>query len=194
MPHVLTMNAVKQTIPRQRLPRPSSTDIAAATLGRVLARRSILTLRLSAPGHSARALCCIATVPLRSARFPIRKIIEAYRHPSLEFVVNQSIWMENEAQFADVICPHAPRSNAGTFRSWGQLRRFSTMADQVNHRTVIMQHKCIEPLGESKSGLPQIFLDILTRLGLGALFSEGGDARNSIGASASSIPPTCRSS
>jgi len=36
-----------------------------------------------------------------------------------------------------------------------------------------MQHKCIEPLGESKSDY-QIFLDILTRLGLGALFSEGG--------------------
>lgn len=35
-----------------------------------------------------------------------------------------------------------------------------------------MQHKCIEPLGESKSDY-QIFLDILTRLGLGALFSEG---------------------
>jgi anaerobic selenocysteine-containing dehydrogenase len=36
----------------------------------------------------------------------------------------------------------------------------------------VMQHKCIEPLGESKSDY-QIFLDILSRLGLGVMFSEG---------------------
>jgi trimethylamine-N-oxide reductase (cytochrome c) len=37
---------------------------------------------------------------------------------------------------------------------------------------MVMQHKCIEPLGESKSDY-QIFLDILSRMGLGAVFSEG---------------------
>jgi trimethylamine-N-oxide reductase (cytochrome c) len=37
---------------------------------------------------------------------------------------------------------------------------------------ILMQHKCIEPLGESKSDY-QIFLEILQRLGLGALYSEG---------------------
>ena len=36
-----------------------------------------------------------------------------------------------------------------------------------------LQHKCIEPLGESKSDY-HIFLDIMDRLGLGAMFSEGG--------------------
>jgi trimethylamine-N-oxide reductase (cytochrome c) len=35
-----------------------------------------------------------------------------------------------------------------------------------------MQHKCIEPLGESKSDI-QIFLDVAKRLGLGSTFSEG---------------------
>jgi anaerobic selenocysteine-containing dehydrogenase len=38
---------------------------------------------------------------------------------------------------------------------------------------VVLQHKCIEPLGESKSDY-RIFLEILTRLGLGAMYSEGG--------------------
>jgi trimethylamine-N-oxide reductase (cytochrome c) len=36
----------------------------------------------------------------------------------------------------------------------------------------VLQHKCIEPLGESKSDF-QIFLDIAKRLGVGAGFSEG---------------------
>jgi trimethylamine-N-oxide reductase (cytochrome c) len=42
----------------------------------------------------------------------------------------------------------------------------------MNHRIVLMQHKCIEPLGESKSDY-QIFLELSNRLGLGAYFSEG---------------------
>jgi trimethylamine-N-oxide reductase (cytochrome c) len=42
----------------------------------------------------------------------------------------------------------------------------------MNHRIVLLQHKCIEPLGESKSDF-QIFLELSQRLGLGAYFSEG---------------------
>jgi trimethylamine-N-oxide reductase (cytochrome c) len=37
-----------------------------------------------------------------------------------------------------------------------------------------MQHKCIEPLGESKSDY-QIFQDVLARLGLSSVFTEGCD-------------------
>ena len=110
----------------------------------------------------------LGTIP-NSAR-----LVEMYRHPSLEFVVSQAIWLENEAQFADVILPActslerwdiAEFANCGGFIHHGQ--------NQVNHRMAVLQHKCIEPLGESKSDY-QIFLDILTRLGLGAMFSEGG--------------------
>ena len=43
---------------------------------------------------------------------------------------------------------------------------------QLNHRLIAMQHKCIEPLGESRSDF-QIFLDISKRLGLGAYFAQG---------------------
>ena len=38
-----------------------------------------------------------------------------------------------------------------------------------------MQHKCIEPLGESKSD-HDIFLEIAKRLDMGALYSEGGNS------------------
>ena len=43
---------------------------------------------------------------------------------------------------------------------------------QLNHRVIGMQHKCIEPLGESKSDY-QIFQSILMRLGHSAYFTQG---------------------
>jgi trimethylamine-N-oxide reductase (cytochrome c) len=43
---------------------------------------------------------------------------------------------------------------------------------QLNHRVIVFQHKCIEPLGESRSDF-EIFNDICKRLGLSAYFSEG---------------------
>ena len=98
---------------------------------------------------------------------------EAYRHESIEFVVNQSIWMEGEAQFADVIlpaCTQFERYDIGEWCSGGGYLPHGFNA--VNHRVIALQHKCIEPLGESKSDY-QIFTDILTRLGLGAMFTEG---------------------
>jgi trimethylamine-N-oxide reductase (cytochrome c) len=47
------------------------------------------------------------------------------------------------------------------------------MYSMNNHRVISMQHKAIEPLGESKSDY-DIFLAISERLGLGAVYSEGG--------------------
>ena len=102
------------------------------------------------------------------------RLVEAYRHPSLEFVVNQSIWMENEAQFADVILPACTVLERDDISEWANCGGYIQHAQsQLNHRMMIMQHKCIEPLGESKSDY-QIFLGIMTRLGYGGMYSEGG--------------------
>src|SRR5437879_6425746 len=82
--------------------------------------------------------------------------------------------MENEAQFADIILPACTSLERDDIAEWANCAGFIHHAQsQVNHRMVVMQHKCIEPLGESKSDY-QIFLEILTRLGLGAMYSEGG--------------------
>ena len=72
-----------------------------------------------------------------------------------------------------LFCPHAPIWNAGTSAN-GQIPDGYSMHNegQVNHRVVSIQHKCIEPLGESRSDF-QIFLDISKRLGLSAYFAEG---------------------
>ena len=98
-----------------------------------------------------------------------------YQHESLKFVVNQSVWKEGETPFADVILPACT-----VFESWDIGEWYNVGAGYVqhmfsmnNHRVISLQHKCIEPLGESKSDY-DIFLAILEKLDLGAVYSEGG--------------------
>lgn len=101
------------------------------------------------------------------------RLADAYRHDSLEFVVNQSIWDEGEVRFADVILPACTNFERWDIGEWANCGGYSIHNEgQVNHRVVTMQHKCIEPLGESRSDF-QIFLDISKRLGLSAYFAEG---------------------
>ena len=98
---------------------------------------------------------------------------EAYRHESIEFVVNQSIWNEGEAQFADVILPACTNLERWDIGEWCGAGGYAWHGfNGVNHRVFVLQHKCIEPLGESKSDY-EIFSAILQRLGLGAVFTEG---------------------
>jgi anaerobic selenocysteine-containing dehydrogenase len=97
----------------------------------------------------------------------------AYRSDNLEFVVNQSIWFEGEAKFADIIlpaCTNFERWDIGEFANSGGVVQHSFT--QCNHRVIHMQHKCIEPLGESRSDF-RIFLELSKRLGLSAIYSEG---------------------
>jgi anaerobic selenocysteine-containing dehydrogenase len=101
------------------------------------------------------------------------RYVNMYRSANLEFVVNQSIWFEGEAKFADVIlpaCTNFERWDISEFANCGGYVPHSY--NQCNHRVAILQHKCIEPLGESKSDI-QIFNEIAYRLGLGAPVSEG---------------------
>lgn len=174
MPHVLTMNPVKQIIPRQRFPEAiidgkctgymwdgSSLEAQFAPVEYPMKGFSPVHM-LYRYGSSS-----FGTVP-HSAR-----LIDAYRHSGLEFIVNQSIFMEGEAQFADVILPACTALERWDIGEWANCAGYIHHSQsQLNHRVFVMQHKCIEPLGESKSDY-QIFLDILERLGLGAMFSEG---------------------
>ena len=101
------------------------------------------------------------------------RYVKVYRTDNLEFVVNQSIWMEGEAKFADIIlpaCTNFERWDISEFANCGGYIQHSF--NQCNHRCPVMQHKCIEPLGESKSDF-QIFLELAKRLGFSAMFSEG---------------------
>ena len=101
------------------------------------------------------------------------RFAKMYRSDNLEFVVNQSIWFEGEAKFADVLlpaCTSFERWDISEFANCGGYIQHSFT--QCNHRVAVIQHKCIEPLGESRSDY-QIFWDLTKRLGMSAPFSEG---------------------
>lgn len=174
MPHVLTMNPVKQMVPRQRL---ADAIVDGHAKGYVWDGSSLenqfAAFEYPAHGYSKIHMLyryggsTFSTIA-NSARY-----VEAYRHPSIECVVNQSIWFEGEAKFADVILPACTSFERWDISEWGNSGGYiHHNTDQLNHRLVIMQHKCIEPLGESKSDY-QIFTEILQKLGLGAMFTEG---------------------
>jgi trimethylamine-N-oxide reductase (cytochrome c) len=102
------------------------------------------------------------------------RYVKAYQTDRLPFVVNQSIWLEGEAKFADIILPACTN-----FERWdisefaGCLGYIPDSTCQVNHRVISMQKKCIEPLGESKSDY-DIFAFLSQRLGFHDLYTEGG--------------------
>jgi anaerobic selenocysteine-containing dehydrogenase len=102
------------------------------------------------------------------------RYVHAYRTDRLPFVVNQSIWFEGEAQFADIILPACTN-----FERW-DISEFANCSGyipdsytQCNHRVISLQKKCIEPLGESKSDY-DIFALLATKLGFYGPFTDGG--------------------
>ncbi len=175
MPHLMTMNPVRQLIQRQHFPEAiingectfhmwdgSSVEAQFPRYGYPMPGYSRVHMLYHYGGATL-------GVVANSARF-----IDAYRHPSLEFIVNQSIWDENVTQFADVLLPVCTSLERWDIAEWGNCSGYGFHHQNgANHRMMVMQHKRIEPLGESKSDY-QIFLDIMTRLGFGALYSEGG--------------------
>ena len=141
-----------------------------------------------APGHSPVKLYYKYGGSHFGTMTDTNRYVRMYRTDKLECVVNQSIWLEGEAKFADIILPACTN-----FERW-DISEFANCSGyihhsftQCNHRVAVLQHKCIEPLGESKSDF-QIFLDLAKRLGVGATSSLKGPP-NWTGASAYLTPP-----
>ncbi|MFH0916108.1 MAG: molybdopterin-dependent oxidoreductase [bacterium] len=102
------------------------------------------------------------------------RYVRAYREGKVPFVVNQSIWFEGETRFADIILPACTNFERWDIGDWAFASGYGTHKfDQCNHRLIVLQKKCIEPLGESKSDY-EIFSLLAERLGVGHIYSEGG--------------------
>jgi anaerobic selenocysteine-containing dehydrogenase len=102
------------------------------------------------------------------------RYVKAYREGKVPFVVNQSVWFEGETKFADIILPACTNFERWDIGDWAQAAGYgSHKFDQCNHRTIVLQKKCIEPLGESKSDY-DIFAALADRMGLGDIYTEGG--------------------
>jgi len=99
---------------------------------------------------------------------------DMYRSEQLECVVSQTIWFEGEAKFADIIlpaCTNYERWDIGEFANSGG--KSAALYSQCNHRIVVLQQQCIEPLGESRADY-DIFAAICEKMGLGFLYTDGG--------------------
>ena len=174
MPQLATVNTVGQAVPRLRIPeaildgKTEGFPTDCKTL-----EGQFFDFKYPAPGHSPVKLYYKYGGSHFGTMSDTNRYARMYKSENLEFVVNQSIWFEGEAKFADVIlpaCTSFERWDIGEFANCGGYIQHSF--NQCNHRVAVLQHKCIEPLGESKSDF-QIFLELATKLGLGAVFSEG---------------------
>jgi molybdopterin guanine dinucleotide-containing S/N-oxide reductase-like protein len=174
MPQLPTMNTASQKIPRLEFPEAI---LKGKAEGYMWDGKSIESqfnkISYPKPGQAAVRMLykyggsAIATMP------DSNRWVAAYRSKNLEFVVNQSIWMEGEANFADVILPACTNFERPDISEWAGLGGYAHHGQmQLNHRVIVFQHKCIEPMGESRSDF-EIFNDISKRLGLSAYFSEG---------------------
>ena len=174
MPQLPTVNTVYQRVPRLRIPEAilegkcEGYPTDSATI-----EGQFLKFDYPAPGHSPVRMYYKYGGSHFGTMAETNRYAKAYRSENLEFVVNQSIWFEGEAKFADVLlpaCTSFERWDISEFANCGGYVQHSFT--QCNHRVAIMQHKCIDPLGESKSDF-QIFLEISKKLGVAAPFSEG---------------------
>lgn len=174
MPHVLTVNPVRQMIPRQQFPDAILNGYAEGYLWDGLATElQFSPFKYPMPGYSPVHMIYKYGGSAFSTMTESNRMIDAYRHESIEFVVSQSIWMEGETPFADVILPACTNFERYDIGEWGSGGGYLQHGfNGANHRVIALQHKCIEPLGESKSDY-EIFSLILQRMGLGALFTEG---------------------
>ena len=176
MPHIVTMSSVRQVIPRMWLPEAITQGKAlgyATDVGSV--QGQFFPVGYPSPGHVPVQMLYKYGSQIFGTMVGGNRWARMYQHENLKFVVNQSVWKEGETPFADIILPACT-----VFEKWDIGEWYNVGAGYVhhmysmnNHRVISMQHKCIEPLGESKSDY-DIFLAITERLGLGAVYSEGG--------------------
>lgn len=174
MPHVLTMNPVKQMVPRQQFPEAIINGHASGYLWDGTSQEAqFAPFTYPMPGYPRIHMIYKYGGSSFGTLSESARMIEAYRHESIECVVNQSIWMEGEAPFADIILPACTNLERYDIGEWGSGGGYLHQGyNGVNHRVIALMHQCIEPLGESKSDY-RIFTEILQRLGLGAMFTEG---------------------
>ena len=91
------------------------------------------------------------------------KLIEAFQHPSIEFVLAQHPWMENECIFSDIILPVNTKFEEDDIGE-------DIFSGQFN--LLFPEEKCIDSIGESYSDY-EIVCMIAERLGLLEEYTEG---------------------
>lgn len=174
MPQLPTINTTSQKIPRLHLPEAIAGEHVEgyAWDGKTI-EGQFNKISYPKTGQAPVKMLYKYGSSLFGTMSDTNRYVKMYNSENLEFVVNQSIWMEGDAPYADIILPACTHLERTDISEWAGIGGYTHHGqNQLNHRVITFQHKCIEPLGESKSDY-QIFLEISQRLGLGLLFSEG---------------------
>src|ERR1700724_2509991 len=174
MPQLPTMNSNGQRIPRIFVPEAITEGKAEGYpwVGKSI-EHQFARFTYPAPGHSPVHMLYKYGGSILSPLHKPNRWVKMYQSPNLEFVVNQSIWFEGEAKFADVILPACTNFERTDISEWAGLGGYGHHGQQqLNHRVIIFQAPAIAPLGESKSDY-WIFNEICKRLGLAHHFSPG---------------------
>ena len=174
MPQLPTMNSNGQQIPRIWMPEAIIEGKAEGYrwIGKSI-EHQFGKFVYPAAGHSPVRMLYKYGGSILATMNNSNRHVRMYQSENLEFVVNQSIWFEGEAKFADVILPACTNFERVDISEWAALGGYGHHGQQqLNHRVVIFQSKAIEPLGEFKSDF-WIFTEICKRLGLANYFNEG---------------------
>ena len=125
------------------------------------------------PGHSEVKMFYRYGGSFLSTMTDTNKWVRMYQSPKLEFVVNQDCWWCNETKMADVILPACTNLERNDISEWASSGGYSLHASgSANHRVIVYQQKCVEPVGESKPDY-DIFVELAERLGYEEQFTEG---------------------
>jgi trimethylamine-N-oxide reductase (cytochrome c) len=84
------------------------------------------------------------------------RMANAFRSPKIEFILAQHPWLENDCEFADIILPSCTKFEVDDIGE-----DFFT----VEFRSLFLDQKCVEPLGESMSDY-EVVCAVADRLGV----------------------------
>jgi trimethylamine-N-oxide reductase (cytochrome c) len=98
--------------------------------------------------------------------------VRMYQSPNLEFVVMQDCHWQSETRFGDIILPASTNFEHSDICEWGSAGGYGLNDNANNHRVLIYQHKCIEPLWESKPDY-DIYTLLAERMGFKDEYTEG---------------------
>ncbi len=159
--------------PRSHAPRER--QVAGQGLLRLAHREPVPEVRVSGSGLSPRG----HVLPLRGLVLrhhdrdqPLRHRLYARgRCPSSSA---RAIWFEGETKFADIILPACTNFERWDISEYANCSGYIADSYQFcNHRVIVFQQKCIEPLGESKSDY-EIFAELAKRMDVYGPYSMGG--------------------
>ena len=124
MPQLPTMNSNNQRIPRIHVPEAILDGKAEGYpwVGKSI-EHQFPKFSYPAPGHSPVHMLYKYGGSILSTMNNTNRWVRMYQSPNLEFVVNQSIWNEGEAKFADVLLPACTQFRAHRHQRMGRPRR-----------------------------------------------------------------------